>query len=75
MINFFEDHDCQIDYAITKQRGCDKFAQKASSEAVDTIIAMGGDGTINEVVNGMIHSKSKLQVYSLRYRQCVWSVF
>jgi len=63
VINFFEDHGCKIDYAITKKKGdATRFAKKASSEAVDTIIAMGGDGTINEVVNGMIHSKSKLGV-------------
>lgn len=34
-----------------------RFARRASERNVDLIIAAGGDGTINEVVNGMIQAR------------------
>jgi len=37
-------------------------ARKAVQEANHTIVALGGDGTINEVLNGMVHSDSVLGI-------------
>ena len=31
-----------------------RFAQKAMSDGVDVLIAGGGDGTVNEIVNGLL---------------------
>lgn len=38
----------------TKEKGdAEEYARKATSEGFDTVIAMGGDGTMHEVVNGL----------------------
>ncbi|MEM9446621.1 MAG: diacylglycerol kinase family protein [Verrucomicrobiota bacterium] len=37
-------------------------AREASDKGFETIVAAGGDGTLNEVVNGMALSKSKLGI-------------
>jgi len=45
-----------------------KFARKAVEENYDYIIAVGGDGTVNEVVNGMLaaeNERTKLIIYPL----------
>lgn len=37
-------------------------ARRAAAQGVETIVAAGGDGTINEVVNGMNGSRSRLGI-------------
>ena len=38
----------------TKEKGdAENYAHKAAEEGFDTVIAMGGDGTMHEVVNGL----------------------
>jgi diacylglycerol kinase (ATP) len=39
-----------------------RIACRAVSEGADLILVMGGDGTINEAVNGMVHSKATLGI-------------
>lgn len=39
-----------------------KIARRAAAEGADLIIALGGDGTINEVLNGMVHSNATLGI-------------
>lgn len=39
-----------------------EIASLAIADGADLIIALGGDGTINEVVNGMIHSRATLGI-------------
>jgi len=39
-----------------------KIAREAVSSGADLILALGGDGTINEVMNGMVHSQTALGV-------------
>ena len=37
-------------------------ARRAASEGVDLVIGWGGDGTLNEIVRGLVHSQSVLGV-------------
>lgn len=60
--SFFLRNCSKLDIYKTKQRG-DAFKKaKKCAGKYDTIIAVGGDGTVNEVVNGIAKSKSKLGI-------------
>jgi len=39
-----------------------EIARRAVADGADLIIALGGDGTINEAVNGMVHSQATLGI-------------
>ncbi|RBY81952.1 diacylglycerol kinase family lipid kinase [Geodermatophilus sp. TF02-6] len=48
--------DLDVDLAETTHRGHgSELARKACAESVDVVVALGGDGTVNEVVNGLLH--------------------
>ena len=56
----------EFDVAFTGQQGAGRLlARQAVAEGYDTIIAAGGDGTVNEVVNGMAGSHAALGVIPL----------
>ncbi|CAN5669947.1 diacylglycerol kinase family lipid kinase [soil metagenome] len=43
---------------FTEQRGdAIRFAREYAARAVDTVVAMGGDGTVNEVINGLMNEQ------------------
>lgn len=45
-----------VDLAETAHRGHgSELARKACAEGVDVVVTLGGDGTVNEVVNGLLH--------------------
>ena len=45
-----------VEIAETTHRGHgSELARKACAEGVDVVLALGGDGTVNEVVNGLLH--------------------
>ncbi|TFV63659.1 diacylglycerol kinase family lipid kinase [Geodermatophilus sp. DF01-2] len=48
--------ELEVDLAETTHRGhgCE-LARKACAEGVDVVVTLGGDGTVNEVVNGLLH--------------------
>lgn len=55
-------HD-RIDVAWTEYRGhAVEIAAQAAAEAYDTVVAVGGDGTINEVLNGLRGSGAALGI-------------
>lgn len=61
--NFFKRHNIKYEYKITKTAGeATLFAREAVKKGYKLIIAVGGDGTINEVVNGMINSDAVLGI-------------
>jgi diacylglycerol kinase family enzyme len=48
-------HDLKIDVAETKHRGhAASLARTAREDGADLVVAVGGDGTVNEVVNGLL---------------------
>ena len=54
---------CEVDIFLTSKKGdAEDFARKISGEGGSTIIAAGGDGTINEVINGIAHTETALAV-------------
>ena len=47
----------RMEVKFTRQAGdATRFAIEASNEGVDAIFCMGGDGTINETVNGIVRA-------------------
>src|SRR5690606_36958267 len=53
-------HDLDIDVAETDHRGhAVELARKASADKLDLVIVLGGDGTVNEVVNGLLGTASE----------------
>jgi diacylglycerol kinase (ATP) len=60
---FLVDEDISITFISTKKQGDAVEAAKAAcADGYDLIIACGGDGTINEVVNGIMHSPCKTKL-------------
>src|SRR5450432_598711 len=50
----------------TRERGdAQRFAERAVAEGFDTVVAAGGDGTINEVVNGIAGTDTTLGLLPL----------
>lgn len=57
---------CHVTVRETKARGdAERLACEAQAGAFDVVVAAGGDGTINEVINGLIGSQQPLGVIPL----------
>ncbi|MDQ1713697.1 MAG: hypothetical protein QOE45_3147 [Frankiaceae bacterium] len=55
--------DLKLDVVETKRRGhAIEVARTAAADGVDLVVALGGDGTINEVVNGIVGTSTELAV-------------
>src|SRR5207253_3999459 len=53
------DHDLTV--AETTRRGhAERLAHGAANDGVDVVVAMGGDGTLNEAANGLVGSSTAL---------------
>lgn len=58
--------EVELEVAYTKRRGhAAGLAQQAVKDAVDVVVALGGDGTVNEVVNGLLADGPGPQVPAL----------
>lgn len=52
-----------FDISFTKERGhATEIARSSAEDGYDIVYAVGGDGTVNEVMNGLIGTKSALAV-------------
>ncbi|MGH8824041.1 MAG: diacylglycerol/lipid kinase family protein [Jiangellaceae bacterium] len=53
-------HDLKLDVAETGHRGhAVDLARQARSDGLDLVVAFGGDGTVNEVVNGLLDESGR----------------
>lgn len=72
---------CEVKRIETRVRGdATRLARRAAEEAFDVAVAVGGDGTINEVCNGLVGTETALavlpagtaNVYAAEMRIPVW---
>lgn len=55
--------ECKLEVAPTKRRGhAGYIAAGAADEGFDVVVALGGDGTVNEVIQGLAHTPVALAV-------------
>lgn len=60
---FLDSHRFEWTICQTERRGhAAAFANKASNEGVDIAVAVGGDGTVNEVARSLIHTETALGI-------------
>jgi diacylglycerol kinase (ATP) len=59
----FEEAGVEFDlYTTTGHQDAIEAAAKAAAEGFDVVVAVGGDGTVNEVLNGIVRTKAILAV-------------
>ncbi len=62
ILGFFKDRDYVVDFCETKRRGDARKAVQCLTDDDYKIIIMGGDGTFNEVINGLRNWKIRIGI-------------
>jgi diacylglycerol kinase (ATP) len=62
VIGYFDRHGLDLDVRFTERRGHATELAREACASYDVIIGAGGDGTINEVLNGMAGSGRKMAI-------------
>jgi diacylglycerol kinase (ATP) len=66
IIEFFQRNHAQVSFESTgKPHDATSISERAAREGFDTIVAVGGDGTVNEVLNGMAGADIPLGIIPL----------
>jgi len=66
MVKWVRERGHQVDVHVTYERGdAEALARRAAAQGADVVAAVGGDGTLNEVVNGLDGSDTPLGVIPL----------
>lgn len=59
----FRNHFNDLEYEFTQHKGhATQLAKEAADKHTDLVIALGGDGTFHEIVNGLAYSKTALAI-------------
>jgi len=60
---YFPGNLCYYDLNITERRGhAYEIAKDAVKEGYDIVVAIGGDGTVNETASGLVNSETTLGI-------------
>lgn len=63
LCSFFEGHGWSVELFTTERPGdARRMASQAAQDGMDAVIVAGGDGTVNEVVNGLVGTETALGV-------------
>ena len=60
---YFPKNLCYYDFDITERRGhAHELTREAVNKKYDIVVAIGGDGTVNEVASGLVNSETALGI-------------
>ncbi len=63
VLPFLKKHGHMVEYSYTEHPGhATALASKASAEGFDLVVAVGGDGTVNEVAQGLVGSSTSMGI-------------
>jgi YegS/Rv2252/BmrU family lipid kinase len=63
IIPYLQNNGCQVEFSFTQQPGhATELASTASSAGFDLVVAVGGDGTVNEVAQGLIGTNTVMGI-------------
>lgn len=63
VIPYLKENGCLVDYSFTQQPGhATELASQASADGYNLVVAVGGDGTVNEVAMGLIGSNTPMGI-------------
>lgn len=63
VIPFLLKNGCEVEYSNTDEPGhATELAQKADKDGFDLVVAVGGDGTVNEVAQGLIGTSTPMGI-------------
>ena len=62
-LSFLRSHGWRVELCYTQKPGdAQRLARNAVEQKADLVIAVGGDGTINEIADGMLHTRVPLAI-------------
>lgn len=63
LVSILRKEGVEVDFHITRHRGhAIELSKEASRQGFDLVVAVGGDGTVNEVAEGLIGSKTPMGI-------------